>query len=186
MRMRWFRRTLALALMVSTVAPAMVRAQETCDDPMRALRDARRSYERMQTSETIRLLEACRELGVFDDDPAFDEDQKREALRQRQEALRLLALSYFVRNEPVAADTTVRYLMKWVAPNFRANPNEDPIFFQDLVNKYRPRWYKKTWVRVTVLGGVAVIGGVLGIVLSDKDPPPLRDPPPQWGGGGGG
>ncbi len=165
MRNRRIRHALVLALMACMVPAATALAQEACDDSTRAalaLREAQDSFNLAKTNETIRLLTPC-----FSRGRVFGEGNE-------QEALRLLALSLYYNDQPEWADTTVRWLMKKVDLKYRANPDRDPLFFQDLVKKYKQRFYQKTWVQVAF---GAVVGGTLGFLFSRTSPEDLPGPP---------
>ena len=90
--------------------------------------------------------------------------------------MRLIALSYFERDD---LDSTRIWVRKFVVKGYRADALNDPLFFQQLVREFKPKWHQKRWVRVTALGGALVLGGVLGFVLRGG-PEPLPGPPPAF------
>ncbi len=158
MNTRLFGFRLIFALMVCLAPASAVQAQVRCDN---ALQRAQQLFDRQQVDQAIRLLRPCQ--------AALEGSQ-------RQAAMRLLALSYFERDD---RDSTRIWVRELVRRGYRATEMDAPLYFQDLVREFKPKWHQKRWVRITALGGVAVLGGVLGYALKGG-PDPLPGPPPAF------
>ena len=156
---RWFGLLLVLAPLVCLAPTSAVRAQASCDN---ALQQAQQLFDRQQVIQTIRLLQRCE--GVLEG-------------AQRQVAMRLIALSYFEGDDRDSTRFWVRKLVR--EEGYRADKLKDPLYIQSLVRDFTPKWHQKRWVRITALGGIAVLGGVLGYVLRGG-PDPLPGPPPGF------
>ena len=161
MVMRWFNRVLILTLIGCLAAPVLAQ-----DQPCR-LDEARQAFESLRLTETIQELEDCRNRGW----PALNTNQKIAALR-------LLALAYIEDAELDKAEESVRLLM--LEDRGYRSPENDPLIYQYWVKELKPKtWYQKRWVQ---LGAAAVVGVVLGIVLTPAKgpadlPPPVIAPP---------
>ncbi len=98
----------------------------------------------------------------------------------RIEALRFLALSYVEQGMMDVARESVQLLLQ-EDRRYQAPP-DDPGVFRNWVEALRPKaWYQKRWVQIS---SVAVVGGVLGFVLTGPGkegpaplPPPVLAPP---------
>ena len=150
----WLTRMLVLAVIGCMAAPALA---QNC-----LMEDAQNHYDNMRLIDAIRLLEDCRR-----GDRWWYLEKA-----QKAGALRLLAFAYDARNEPDSSRAAVRALML-EDQGYRAAAT-DPEFFQAWVREFRLRWYQKRWVQ---LGGAAVIGGVLSILLLRTNPSDLPGPP---------
>lgn len=144
--------------------------------------------------DEVRLDEAALfyDLGRFDDAEAMLRpclpgrirrgDQRFGKRASATRALRLMALASYARREP--PDSTSQWVRRLVTLDrrYRADPEEDPLFFQYLVEELRPpRWYQRRWVQA---GGVLLVGGLVGCLLGgcfektiDPLPGPPSDPP---------
>ena len=175
---RWRKRIPALVLIGSVLpAVAAAQAQPACNDVR--LNDANRLYDLGFFEEVADTLKTCLPGRIRPGVPRF----RRRS--QATQALRLMALSSYARREP--ADSTEQWIKKLVTLDrrYRADPEEDPLFFQTLVDDLRPRrFYQKRWVQV---GGALVVGGLIGCVVAgcfEKTIAPLPGPPsdPPRGG----
>lgn len=160
-----FKPILTLALL-ACVLPAMpARAQATCDDAL--LTDASQSYDLGLFDEAIGTLKPCLPGRLRRGEQHF------RGRGQATQALRLMALSYYAKREP---DSTRQWVERLVKRDrgYQADPLEDPLFFQYLVDDLRPpRWYQKTWVQI---GGALVVVGVVSYLLFKSEPSPLPGP----------
>ena len=158
-------------------AAAMAQAQPVCNDVR--LNDANRLYDLGFFEEVSDTLKTCLPGRIR---PGTQRFRRRS---QATQALRLMALSSYARREP--ADSTEQWIKKLVTLDrrYQADPEEDPLFFQTLVDDLRPRrFYQKRWVQV---GGALVVGGLIGCVVAgcfEKTIAPLPGPPsdPPRGG----
>ena len=164
----FFIHLLALVLIGCVLPATTARAQEEieCDDVR--LGKANNRYNFGLFDEAVDLLKPCLP-GDF-----RLRMQRFRRKSQATQALRLLALSSYALREP--PDSTRAWVRKLVRFNrrYQADPEEDPLFFQNLVDELRPpRWYQKRWVQI---GGAFVVGSVVGYVLLKPGPDPLPDP----------
>ena len=161
---------LALVLVGCLLPATPGQAQTACDDTL--LDEADRLYDLGRFDETVELLNPCL--------PEPASNFRRRA--QATQALRLMALSYYARREP--PDSTRQWVRRLVRLDrgYRADPEEDPLFFQYLVDALRPpRWYQRRWVQI---GGGLVVGAAVGCLVTrclsktiDPLPGPPSDPP---------
>ncbi len=161
-----FRHALMLALLGATLPAATVLAQVQTPSPgctPRILDRANTMYELERYDSTIVLLTPCLQ-------------EKRFSNEQERRAYRLVALSYFANQDLELAKVWINSLVH-EHRDYLIDPNEDPLFFQQWVDRYRPKkWHQKTWVWV---GGAATVGAVIFLLLgSNPSLPPLDGPPP--------
>ncbi len=159
-----------LVLIGSTLPAASAYAQTTCDDVR--LNDANRLYDLGFFDEVSDTLKTCLPGRIRPGTPRF----RRRS--QATQALRLMALSSYARREPT--DSTAQWIKKLVTLDrrYRADPEEDPLFFQDLVDDLRPRrLYQKRWFQI--VGGGLIGAGAACLMLGchKKNPSPLPGPP---------
>ena len=162
---------LALGLLGGVLPPAAAQAQAAiaCDEML--LDEANGLYDLGRFDETIEKLKPCLP-GRF----RLGEQHFRG--RQATQALRLMALSSYAMRQP--PDSTSQWVQKLVKLDrrYQADPEEDPLFFQYLVDDLWPsRWYQRRWVQI---GGVLIVGGLVGCWLGgcfENEIQPLPGPP---------
>lgn len=159
-----------LVLIGGTLPPVTAPAQTVCDDVR--LNDANRLYDLGFFDEVSDTLKTCLPGRLRPGEQRF----RRRS--QATQALRLMALSSYARREP--ADSTAQWIKKLVTLDrrYRADPEEDPLFFQNLVDDLRPRrFYQKRWVQI---GTGVLLGGLVTCALAgcfEKEITPLPGPP---------
>ena len=100
-------------------------------------------------AETIQLLEPCLPEGFLEQG-------------QSTRALRLIALAHYALDDLDQASQAIKDLLS-VDRGYRADPDTDPLFFQDRVDELRrPRLFYQTTTFQVAVG--AVLGGVLAFV----------------------
>jgi len=161
---RWLKQVGVLVLIGSAMSAATVwaqgEAQNECGD--KRITDADQLYKLGFFDKTIAKLRPCMAPKGF---PS-------KALRQP--AYRLMALSYFEKDEPDSSRSWIEALMK-DENGYQADPSMDPLFFQYWVDELRPKWYQRRWVKTLGLGMVA--GGVsFFLLLRPSTDKPLPGP----------
>lgn len=157
----------AAALLVGAL-PGTLLAQDVPCDSERARR-AEQAYEQAEFASVKQLLKACVPAGFGV--PA-----------DRQEALRLLALTYIAEDSVESARMYVRLLMRENS-GFRAREESDPPRLVTLVNDERPPWIAWLWQGGSWqrwLGRAAVVGAAVALpllLIPDPPPAPLPGPP---------
>ena len=156
---RWLKQVGVLVLIGSAMSAVTVWAQIECDD------------------ERVTAADVWYKLGLFDEAiaklrPCVPKGFPSKALRQP--AYRLMALSYFEKDEPDSSRSWIEALMK-DENGYQADPSMDPLFFQYWVDELRPKWYQRRWVKTLGLGMVA--GGVsFFLLLRPSTDKPLPGP----------
>ena len=173
-----FLKAFMMLVLIGCLRPAVTaQAQTACDDVR--LNDANRLYDLGFFDEVSDTLQTCLPGRIR---PGGQRFRRRS---QATQALRLMALSSYARREP--ADSTRQWIKQLVTLDrrYRADPEEDPLFFQNLVDDLRPRrFYQKRWVQI---GTGVLVGGLAVCVLAgcfEKKITPLPGPPsdPPRGG----
>lgn len=163
---RPFSAILLLAAVLS-LAPPVVRAQDSCDTDR--ARMAVSAYDRADFGEVKSLLSGCVPNG-------FSQSS------DRQEALRLMALTYLAEDSVETARVYVRFLLRENS-GFQAREESDPPRLVNLVNDERPPWIAWLWQGGSWqrwLGRTAVVGAAVALPLllvPDPPPAPLPGPP---------
>lgn len=162
----FFRLIVALVLLGGVLPATPSRAQAACDDLL--IDEADRFYDLGRFDEAVGLLRPCLPRGIR---PGAHRFRRR---AQATRALRLMALSnYAMRQPPDSTSQWVRGIVK-IDRRYQADPEEDPQYFQDLVEALRPpKWYQKTWVQI---GGGFVVGSVVSYLLFKPGPETLPGP----------
>ena len=171
MCMRVLKQILMLLLVGGAAAATPVWAQTECDEML--LDEANRLYDLGRVDDTIDLLHPCLSGRLRPGSIAF----RRRA--QATQALRLMALSSYARRDP--PDSTRQWVRRIVKLDrgYRADPEEDPLFFRVLVDELRPpRWYQRRWVQIGLVAGVsAAVYCIVQCGKADPLPGPPLDPP---------
>ncbi len=147
-------------------ATAQAQAETACDEIL--LDEANRLYDLGRFEETVGTLKPC----LPGDFRLREQHFRRRS--QTSQALRLMALSSYALRQP--SDSTRQWVRKLVKfdRRYRVDPEEDPLFFQYLVDDLRPpRWYQRRWVQI---GGALVVGGVASYLIFKPEPDPLPHP----------
>ena len=149
---------LCQALLITTTSPAQA------VDCKSELTGAEASYTQGQFSDALTLIMRCLETG----DLSFADERQ---------AYRLTGLVYIALDQPDSARVAVEHLLE-VAPDYVANPAEDPPPFIQLVEQVRQEIAQQrppptevpgvtaesedraAWVKWAVVGGGLVAGGV--------------------------
>lgn len=156
-----------VAVLLGCTAPILPVHAQAPECTPRILNRATTLYDLGRRDSTLfNLLRPC----LLDKD-GFSDDQDRIA------AYRLMALSHFANHELESAKDWI-YRLVHEYEDYRANPDVDPVFFQDWLETYRPKeWHQKTWVRLL---GLAAVGGTATYLLTrlgeDSVTPPLPRP----------
>jgi len=165
-----FKPILALVLIGWALPAATAHAQAACDEIL--LSQAGQSYDLGRFDETVSALRPCLP-------GRHKRGEKHFRRKQAPQALRLMALSYYAQQAP--PDSTrdwVREIVK-LNPRYQTAPDEDPLFFQHLVEELRPpRFYQRRWVQI---GGALVVGAVVSYVLLKPEPESLPHPGDVFG-----
>ena len=170
---QWFRHALMLALLGASVPAATVLAQAPQPEcTPRILNRADTMYNLERYDSTLVLLTPC----LAQEGGAEKEDQERFSDEEDEvAAYRLVALSYFANQKFEVAKDWIRMLVR-THRDYTTNPDQDPLFFQEWIEQYRPKkWHQKTWVWVV---GAATVGAVSFFLLRSKPSLPLDGPPP--------
>ena len=89
-------------------------------------------------------------------------------------AHRLISLAFYASDMPDSTEKYTRILVQEIDRDYVV-PEGDPLFFQELVRKLRPRrWYQKRWVWAA---GAVGLGATGFAIFYDPPPDPLRGPP---------
>ena len=164
-----FLKRLGVLLLIGGLMPAATAWAQTPPEPpdqcdIARLGDAQDKYEFGFFDETIRLLQPC-----------LSKSSAKE--KQRVPALRLAALSYFEKDEPVSATEMIRNLLQ--AKRGYNAPAGDPQYFHDWIDELRPSRFFERRTFLMALGAAVIVGGVSYLIFkpSDTERPPLQGPP---------
>ena len=150
---RWFRQVLMFAVIACLAAPTLA---QDCSDAQAVLKEAQAKYNSLNLPEALDLLKTCQEAGW----PGWSKNET-------VEALRLIAIVYFLTNRPGLARLTVADLLRIDADfNFTEH---DPRALQDMVvHERRELEEYNQRKKFFIIGGsaTALIGGVFIAVLS--------------------
>ena len=156
-----------LLLAVLASGPPVARAQDACDSDRARL--AASAYGRAEFGTVKSLLSGCVPGG-------FSQSA------DRQEALRLMALTYLAEDSVESARVFVRFLLREDS-GFQAREESDPPRLVNLVNDERPPWIAWLWQGGSWqrwLGRTAVVGAAVALpllLIPDPPPAPLPGPP---------
>ena len=156
-----------LLIAVLCVGVPAARAQDACDSDR--ARQAVAAYDRADFGTVKSLLSGCLPNG-------FGQSS------DRQEALRLMALTYLAEDSVESARVYVRFLLKENS-GFQAREESDPPRLVNLVNDERPPWIAWLWQGGSWqrwLGRTAVVGVAVALpllLIPDPPPSPLPGPP---------
>lgn len=153
--------------MILVLSPVTARAQHSCDSDL--ARRAASAYDRAAFAEVKGFLAGCVPNG-------FTQSS------DRQEALRLMALTYLAEDSVESARVYVRLLLRENS-SFQAREESDPPRLVHLVNDERPPWIAWLWQGGSWqrwLGRTAVVGAAVALpllLIPDPPPTPLPGPP---------
>ncbi len=112
--------------------------------------------------------------------------EKRFSNEQKQRAYRLVALSYFANRDLESSKDWIDRLVH-EHRDYLIDPNEDPLFFQQWVDRYRPKkWHQKRSVRIGIPVAIGLLSTAAYFIFRTEPVTPLPLlggilPPPPGG-----